>query len=361
MSSLAKCLSRVGKLISPVEAKLLKQAAKERRAEGYTAEEADETVVSEVIADLEADLQRITEQTKAPGPTQAPEAPTPKAEPAVEPAPKVEAPAAPVVEEKPPVKEAATIPAAPAPAAQPTPALAAPVAQGTSFNLNTGAAQLPKSPAVTLPKPTGITLPKNTTPLQPGESVGPKPVAAGARAKAAAEVIKQAMAMPKVPGAAPKLPEGSTINPTTGGATLPKGPMTLGPGESMERSAPVATPKPTLAQDISTLQKDPNGRQFMANNGVSAPATMPKGVTMPAVQPPTPKPAAPAPPPAPAPAAPTPQPFTPTGFVTPAGAMQPLPPVAGAAPAAPAGGGKVTSASRNLLVKAAVLMRLRGQ
>jgi hypothetical protein len=63
MSSLSKCIDRAGKLISPVEAKVLLRSAEKYRGEGFDAVEANVGAVQDVIDDLKADLRSIVEQT----------------------------------------------------------------------------------------------------------------------------------------------------------------------------------------------------------------------------------------------------------------------------------------------------------
>jgi hypothetical protein len=227
MSSLAKCLSQAGNEVSSIEAKMLKKTARDRRAEGYTAAEADMSVVDEVISDLEADLDRILEQTKV--------AAVPAVAKAVQPAPEP----APVQVEKVATETPKVDPVVVAPTPEPAP---------VDPPLEKQASPLPKVPAPAAPNPVASVS-------------SPKP---------------QGIKMPAAPG-----------------VQLPKGDMTLGSGESMTRNVPAPSKptNPTLAQDIAVTQRDPNGRQFLANQGVSAPATLPAGVQMPAPQ----KPAAPAP------------------------------------------------------------------
>ena len=64
MRALATCLTKAGKLISPVEARMLKESAERYRAEGFTAHESNVGAVSEAMAELKEDLKSIREQVK---------------------------------------------------------------------------------------------------------------------------------------------------------------------------------------------------------------------------------------------------------------------------------------------------------
>lgn len=166
MSSLAKCLSRAGNLVSPIEAKMLKKIARERRADGFTAAEADASVVDEVIQDLEADLDRILAQTKSAATTE----PTAPAAPPVVPAVVEKEAAAPAPE---PVKEEQA-PVAEKEAARPMPKVPEPTAPKTTTGINTAPAAAPAAPVA--PKPPVAEAPK--PPVAPAPSVVATPPSA---------------------------------------------------------------------------------------------------------------------------------------------------------------------------------------
>lgn len=224
MSSLARCLDIYRESIAPEEAQALKKIARNYRSEGFSAREADQNVLRDVILGLEADLQSILKQA---GATSVPPAP---------PAPTAAAPEAPV--EK--VAEVVIVKTAPETKAGAVESITAPVekqaaeAETKTAATTPWASWNPATNGIQLPKPIGQKMPAGNMKLNPGESapmLAPKPV------PAAPAPVVTTPAKPATP------PAPAVAAPTKPTPILPK-PMPPKPtaaATQMPAAAPVAT------------------------------------------------------------------------------------------------------------------------